>query len=47
MQCEVVHRFQNGVGRQLARVSTEQFGVESVNGVTEFTVDAELVTILG
>ena len=46
MQCEVVHRFQDEVGRQLARVSTERFGVESVDGVTQFTVDANLVSML-
>jgi hypothetical protein len=46
MQCEVVQRFQDEVGRQLARVSTERFGVESVDGVTQFTVDANLVSML-
>ena len=44
MQCAVVQRFQDGLGRRLARVSTERFKVESVDGVTEFTVDANLVT---
>ena len=46
MQCEVVRRFQDEVGRQLARVSTERFGVESVDGVSQFTVDANLVSML-
>jgi hypothetical protein len=46
MQCEVVQRFQDGVGRHLARVSTERFGVESVDGVSQFTVDANLVSML-
>jgi hypothetical protein len=46
MQCEVVQRFQDAVGRQLARVSTERFGIESVDGVSQFTVDANLVTKL-
>ena len=46
MQCEVVQRFQDEVGRQLARVSTERFGVESVDGVTQFTVDANIVSML-
>ncbi len=46
MQCEVVQRFQDGVGRGLVRVSTERLGVESVDGVTQFTVDANLVSML-
>jgi hypothetical protein len=44
MQREVAQRFEDGVGRRLARVSTERFGVESVDGVTEFMADANLVT---
>jgi hypothetical protein len=46
MQCEIVQRFQDGAGRQLARVSTERFGVESVEGIAQFTVDANLVSML-
>ena len=41
-----VQRSQDGAGRQLARVSTEWFGIESVDGVTQFTVDANLVSTL-
>lgn len=45
IQCDVVQQFQDAVGRQLACVSTERFGIESVDGVSQFTVDASLVTM--
>jgi len=44
MPCEIVQRFHDMQGRELVRVSTEQCGIESVEGVTAFTVTASLVT---
>ena len=41
---EIVQRFRDTQGRELVRVSTEQRGIESVEGVTDFTVTASLVT---
>jgi hypothetical protein len=43
---EIVQRFRDTQGRELVRVSTEQRGIESVEGVTDFTVTASLVTSL-
>ena len=43
---EVVQRFQDVRGRELVRVSTEKPGMESIEGVSEFTVAANLVTTL-
>jgi hypothetical protein len=40
MQCEVVQYSRDGQGRDLARIRT----IESIDGVTQFTVDANLVT---
>ncbi len=46
LPCEVVQRFQDVRGRELVRVSTEKPGMESIEGVSEFTVAANLVTTL-
>ena len=42
MPCEIVQRFHDTQGRELVRVSTEQCGIEFVEGVTDFTVAASL-----
>lgn len=42
--CEVLERFKDVAGREVARVGTENpSGVESVEGLTEFVVPVELV----
>jgi hypothetical protein len=39
--CEVLERYQDGEGQELARISTkEPYGIESSEGLTEFTVPA-------
>ena len=43
--CDVLRRFQDENGRQLARVSTEKpCNIQSSEGLSEFTVLASLVT---
>jgi hypothetical protein len=42
--CEVLRRFQDDQGRELARVSTEEpYGIESAEGLSEFVVLASLI----
>jgi len=41
--CETVKRFQDEKGRELARIWTP--GIESTEGLSEFTVTASLVTV--
>jgi hypothetical protein len=43
--CEVLERYQDEQGQELARVSTEKpFYIESTEGLSEFTVPTSLIT---
>jgi hypothetical protein len=43
--CEVVERYQNEKGQELVRISTvTPYDIESIEGLSEFTVSASLVT---
>jgi hypothetical protein len=45
VRCEIVERLQDEKGRELVRICTEKpDGIESTEGLREFTVAASLVT---
>ena len=45
--CEVLERYQDGEGQEMARISTTKpYDIESSEGLTEFIVPANRITLL-
>ena len=44
IRCEIIERLQDSGGRQVARVTTARpYGIESLNGISEFVVAADQI----